>query len=136
MENTVFLVSVLGPIFLVTSLSVLLYSKTWQKVIEGWMKNHFTLLPLVYMELIFGTFIVYVHNAWTWELPTLFVTILGWQMIIESIFYFILPGEWIKWALKVSKNETVLGVSGILGLAIGLYFCYLAYFPAIQGLFQ
>jgi|GEM_PF-266415 len=140
MENTYFLISILGPICLIFSLSTLIYVKVWQKVLDSWLKNHLLLLPLMYMELIFGVLIVYFHNVWVWDLKTLIVTILGWDMVLESSLYFLFPGSFIKWALKIGKTTAVLVIGGLIGTAIGLYFCYLAHYEtivtAIQGVLQ
>jgi len=76
------------------------------------------------------------HNVWTWDLKTLLVTLIGWDMILESVLYLLLPGGFIKWVLKIGKNTAVLVIGGLIGLAIGVYFCYLAYYEIIASAFQ
>jgi len=136
MDNTTFMVTIIGPICLVMSLSTLLYVKVWQKVIDGWLKNHYYLLPIIYMELIFGVLIIRFHNIWIWDLKTLLITIIGWDMIIESALYFLLPGGFIKGILKIGKNTGVIVIGGLIGLAIGGYLCYVAYYDIIVTTFQ
>lgn len=57
-------------------------------------------------------------------------------MIIESALYFLLPGGFIKGILKIGKNTGVIVIGGLIGLAIGGYLCYVAYYDIIVTTFQ
>lgn len=128
MENAMAIALVAGPVYLVGGLSLLMYTDTWKKVLAGWQKNHFLMLPLVFMDLVFGIIIVHMYNVWEWNI-WLLITLTGWAMVLESIAYLLLPGTLLKAIITLKKSKGYLYAIGLFGVLAGgalSYFSYLA----------
>ena len=130
MENAVKVASVMGPVMVVMGLSILLYPKTWKKVTEGWLKNHYQMIPMAIITLVMGIIAVKMYNVWTKDIWVL-VTIGGWAMIVKSVFYFLAPGVVIKWAMTFGKHTWLLVLDSLILLAWGGVLSYYTYFTTI-----
>ncbi len=117
---------ILGPFYLVMGLSILLYVKSWQKLMGKWENDHLTLYPLSVLLLLLGLIIVNLHNVWEWNV-WLIVTLVGWGALIKGVFYMLMPGAAIKWVLKFKNNAALLYVGGVVGVILGGVLGYYAY---------
>ena len=126
MDNTSFLASIIGPMYLILGLSILLYAKQWKKLVGDFQKNHFTLLSMMMFNLIFGLIIIQIHNIWEWS-PWVIITLTGWIAFLKGVFYFLAPGNWIKSCMKLSQNMTYLYVAGLIVTFFGAWISYLIY---------
>lgn len=124
MENAILWGSVLGPLFLILGLSQLIYAGAWGRVIEKWEKDHYDLLPLMFMSAILGLLIINSYNVWEWNV-WIIVTITGWLALIKSVVYFLLPGQTIKSILNLGKKLIYLG--GLIGTVVGAVLSYFVY---------
>ena len=86
MDNTLFLASIIGPMYLILGLSVLLYAKQWKKIMGELSKNHFTLIGIMIFSIIFGLIIIQMHNIWEWSLWVV-ITLTGWCAFLKGVFY-------------------------------------------------
>jgi len=127
MENAVKVAAVMGPVMFVLGLSMLIYVKAWQKLYDGWMKNHFQMVVLVLFMLVLGIISVNMYNVWSLDV-WLLVTIGGWSMILKSVCYLLLPGSFIKWKLSLGKHTVLLVLGALILLAWGGVLSYYAYF--------
>lgn len=127
MDSALAIAHVLSPLYLMLGLSILLYTKVWQRVIEKWEEDHLPLFTLMFFYAVFGLVIVNSYNVWAWNV-WLLVTLTGWVMLVKSVFYFLLPGTLIKKCLNFKKKLWVLYVAGVLGVVLGLVLGYYAYF--------
>ena len=125
--NAIKIAAVVGPVFFVLGLSLLMYMKTWQKIMTSWLKNHYSLLTLMFFMLPLGIICVRMYNVWEWNV-WLLVTLAGWSMIIKSVAYLIVPGPIIKWALTLGKIDPLLALSSLLLTIWGGVLSYYAYF--------
>jgi len=132
-----FLAGLLGPMFVVLGLSILLYAKQWVKVYDGWAKGHFALLPLMFFLMLFGLFIIKLHNVWEWNY-LLLVTLSGWGMFLKGALYFLAPQSVLKAALGLGKNPALMYFGGLVILVMGAALGYYAYFmeaaPAVMDI--
>ncbi|MFA6992039.1 MAG: hypothetical protein WC269_02015 [Candidatus Gracilibacteria bacterium] len=112
--------------YLVLGLSILLYAKQWQKLYAKWSDNHFELFTLMFFLMVGGLVVVYLHNVWTVN-PWLLVTLSGWAMFLKGVFYFLLPGGFVKSVLKLAQNTTLLYLGGLVALVLGAALGYYAY---------
>lgn len=122
----IFLSAILGPLYFLVGLSFIIYASVWMKLTKDFNKNHFHLLPIALGQFIIGMFIVLSHNAWEWS-PWLIVTLTGWAMVLESVFYLLAPGDMIKSVLKAISNERFFQISGGTFLVLGLYLSYVVF---------
>ena len=82
MSDQMLLAAVIGPMFLVFGLSFLFYPAVWEKIASEWEKNHFSMMAMMAFSLIFGLFIINMHNVWEWS-PYVLITITGWAIRVR-----------------------------------------------------
>lgn len=126
MGNALVLAAYAGPVYVLLGLSVLLYVPVWQKIMDKWEQDHYTLIPMMMMYFILGLLMVRMYNVWEWNV-WLLVTLTGWILILKSVLYFLLPGSVLKAALKMKKGKGMLYVGGLVCLIVGLVLSYYAY---------
>ena len=117
---------ILGPFYGVIGLSILLYAKPWQKLMEKWSKDHLLLYPVSMILVLLGLIIVNLYNVWEWNV-WLLVTITGWIMLVKGVLYLLLPGKVITWALKTRKALWMIYVGGAIWLVVGAVLSYFSY---------
>jgi hypothetical protein len=127
METAVKIAAVMGPVYLMVGVSVLLYVKPWQQLMQKWEKDHLSLFPLMLVYPIIGLIIIRMYNVWAWDVWVL-VTITGWIMLVKGVLYFLLPGNVIKESLKIKSNKLILYLGGIVATVIGAVLSYYVYF--------
>jgi len=126
MENAIAVAAVAGPAYLVLGLSLLVYSKSWQKLIAKWQKDHFSLIAIMIMTLILGLVVLRMYSAWETNVWIL-VTITGWAMVLKGAFYLLAPERWIKDWVAMAKSEGLIGLGGVVTIAIGAVLSYHVY---------
>ncbi len=128
MENAVAIAKVISPVYLILGLSIVMYSKSWQKIMDNWQKDHYSLIPLMILYPAFGAIIINMYNVWEWNV-WLLVTLAGWTLLIKGAMYFLLPGATLKSMMKMGTSKSMLLMSGLIATAIGAalgYYSYLA----------
>ena len=121
------LAAIMGPIYGVLGLSFLLYAKQWQKLMAKLSKDHFLLLPLMFLYMVLGLIVVSLYNVWEWNI-WLLVTLTGWGMLGKAVFYFLAPESLIKPWLGMAKPAGALYFGGLVSLIIGVALSYYTYF--------
>lgn len=120
------LAAVLGPVYLLTGLSVLIYPDQWEKVVKSWEKEHLAVIGLSFFTLFLGSYIISIHNIWEMGITGL-ITLIGWIAFVKGIFYFLAPSKWIKEILKSWKNPRLIALSGLVAIALGAMLSYHGY---------
>ena len=128
--NALMIAEIAGPVFVVLGLSFLLYAKVWQKIIDGWLRSHYAMIPVALLQLVLGIVVVRIYNVWTLDIGLL-VTLIGWIMILKSVVFFLAPGQIVKWALKMKKMPALLALSSLILIAWGGILGYFAYFTTL-----
>ena len=118
MENAILIASIMGPVYVILGLSILLYAKVWQKVVDKWEKDHFSFFPLAFVMLVLGLIIVRMYNVWEWNI-WLIVTLVGWIALIKGAFYMLAPGSWIKATMKLKNQTWIMYLGGLVALVMG-----------------
>jgi hypothetical protein len=129
MENAVKVAAVMGPVMVVLGLSILIYVKSWQKLFDGWLKNHYQMITLLMFMLVVGIISVRMYNVWTLDV-WLLVTLGGWSLILKSAAALLLPGAVTKWSLSMAKNTPLMILGALIILAWGGVLSYYTYFAA------
>lgn len=127
MNNAIAIATVLGPFYMILGLSILLYAKTWQVLLEKWEKDHLSLIGLMVFSVVGGLLIISLYNVWTWNV-WIIVTIAGWSMLIKGAFYFLAPGAWIKSVIELKRSKALLYVGGVCAVLLGAVLIYYVYF--------
>ncbi len=110
---------VLAPVYVVMGLSILLYVKVWQKVLDKYQKDHLAMLPLMLMQLVLGLIVVQMYNVWEWNI-WLIVTVSGWGMLVKGALYMLLPGTVLKDLMSCKKHIGLMYLGGLVALVAGL----------------
>ena len=126
MDNALTLALYMGPVYLVLGLSALLYTKAWGHLFGKWAEDHLSLFTLMVVEGILGVYLINAYNVWEWNV-WLLVTLTGWGLALESVFYFIIPGNPIKAVLDWAKQMWVVYVFGVVSVAVGAVLTYYSY---------
>ena len=120
---------VMAPLYLIMGLSFLFYMKTWQKIMAKWSKDHYQLIPLMFLYPIIGMLIIGMYNVWELNVWIL-ITITGWGMLLKGAMFFLLPGHALKKWMEMGKCPTLMYLAGILSLVMGGVLGYYAiYLP-------
>lgn len=127
MENAIAIAAVAGPVYIIIGLSVLLYAPVWQKIVADWRKDHLSLLTMMMMHLVIGLIVIGMYNIWEWNV-WLIVTLTGWGMLLKGVFYFLLPGSWLKNWLKMVDCRMCMYCAGFFATLVGAVLCYYVYY--------
>ncbi len=120
------LAAVVGPVLLVTGLSLLLYANQYVKLLKKWKDDHFVLVWAAFFSLVLGLIIVQMHNVWEANLWVV-ITIIGWLAIIKGLFYFLAPESCIKGFIKYFENSGWFYFSGLVCGILGAVMSYYVY---------
>lgn len=126
LEAAKFLGGIFGPVCVITGISVLFYAKDWIKVIQKWRKEPSQLLPIAMGELMLGLIVVNLYNVWTLNI-WLIITLMGWGMVLESMYYLLGPSDLIVATLKLAESKKALYLCGILAILLGGILSYYSY---------
>ncbi|MBI4994684.1 hypothetical protein HZC21_03505 [Candidatus Peregrinibacteria bacterium] len=126
MDNALALALYMGPVYLMLGLSILLYAKAWSHLFGKWAEDHFGLFTLMLLEGILGVYLINAYNVWEWNV-WLLVTLTGWWLAVESVFYFIIPGNPIKVVLGWAKQMWVVYLMGVVSVVVGAVLTYYSY---------
>ena len=126
MENAIAIAKVISPVYLILGLSILMYSKSWQKIMNNWQKDHYSLIPLIILYPAFGAIIINMYNVWEWNV-WLLVTLTGWALVIKGAMYFLLPGSTLQSMMKMGTSKAMLFMSGLITTAMGAALGYYSY---------
>jgi hypothetical protein len=127
MENAVIIAQVAAPMYLTIGLSVLLYAKTWEKIMDKWKKDHLSLFPLMFMYPILGVIVIRMYNVWELNI-WLIVTLIGWILLFKGVMYFLMPGALIKKIMDIKNKPAMIYPAALTSIAIGGVLGYYAYF--------
>jgi len=126
-ENAIMIAKVAAPIWIMMGLSILLYAKTWGKIMKRWSKDHLEIFAVMFLYPILGMIIIRMYNVWDWNV-WLIVTLMGWGMFLKGIMYFLLPGAWMKKWMTMADNAGLMYFAGlfalVVGVVLGYYACY------------
>jgi hypothetical protein len=118
METAVALMRIIGPVYLITGLSMVIYTKNWSRLLKGFEENHFALVVAAWIGMVFGLLTLNIYNVWDWSLG-LIVTLTGWIMLLKGAVYFLAPESFIKNLLRFKQNPLFLYIGAAVITVIG-----------------
>ncbi|MGE0670634.1 MAG: hypothetical protein AB7H48_01725 [Parachlamydiales bacterium] len=123
MQNAMWLASIFGPLMVINGLWMLFYHDNISKIMTS-IKNTPALFHCCAMiNLLLGLAIVSQYNMWMMALPV-FVTLLGWWLIIRGVMSLFVPQMMIKMMMGKGVNTKAWGV---VTFVWGLLLCWLAF---------
>jgi len=119
MSDSVFIASLIGPVLLAVSLSLLLNRAAFQDVLAHLGSNIMVIFLAGIALLVAGIAIVQTHNVWQgWPM---IITLFGWLAIIGGLFRILCAPRMQAMGEKVASNVTVLTVATAISLLLGLF---------------
>lgn len=126
MANAIFIAKILGPLYLVASLSFLLRSKDLLKIYHESVKSPAIMYMGGFVSLVLGLLLVNAYNVWAADW-TVIVTVMGWAALLKGLMLIFIPETGVKWSDAFLKNKSILRGSMGLVLLLGIYLTYMAY---------
>lgn len=120
MENSIFLAKILGPYCIIVAIGIMFNLRTYQKVMEDFLKNAALFYLGGVFALIIGFLLVLSHNVWIADWRVI-ITIFGWLALIKGIWLIILPNTIIKITQAYQRNAALLVFHSFLLLALGIF---------------
>ncbi len=117
---SMFLVHTFGIIFIILGVAAVVRHKECAQLTEDFRKNRPFQLFVAALEIIAGAFLVVGHQVWVWG-PEVFVTLLGWLVLLEGLFYLFAPEKMVSMTLKAVNTSIVFIGGGITFFIIGIY---------------
>ena len=127
MGASIFFARLLGPYLIIIAIGILLNLKTYQKVMEDFVKNS----ALIYLggvfALLFGLLVVLFHNVWIAHWIVI-ITIFGWLGILKGVWLIVLPNTVAKMTESCMKHTAPLVIHLTIILALGIFLTAMGYF--------
>ncbi|MCH8050154.1 hypothetical protein IIB51_02005 [Patescibacteria group bacterium] len=123
MENTALLAQFLGLFSVILALSMLIRRKMVVHIMKGVLKNRATTYLIGMLEVIGGLLLVLNHAVWDSALTTA-ISVLGWLLLIEGVFYLFATQKFIKSIVKILDNYKAYYISSLLYFIFGVYLVY------------
>ncbi|MGH8249199.1 MAG: hypothetical protein ACREVI_00650 [Steroidobacteraceae bacterium] len=120
MTQTLMLSKVLGLFAVIAGVAMVIRGRQFAEVIVTFAKNRTIRVMIAAIELLAGLFLVIQHNEWG-SPPAILISLLGWMAVVESAGYLLLPDAVVDPFLRIFARASVIRLSGIFALAIGLY---------------
>jgi len=126
MENSILIAQVIGPIYLAIGIGLLTNASYYDQVYKEFLKGGALLYFGAVMALIFGSFLVAVHNVWvqSWEV---LITIIAWGALIKGVLLAVFPEASLRTfnSWNMSSWRQVGGVIVIIFGGVFLYYGYI-----------
>lgn len=119
----IFLAKLLGIYFLVVGIIVVLRRSAVMPAIKEMSKHPGMILGIAVIELAAGLAIV-INYPWSWEGNLnwqAIISLIGWMLIIESIFYMASPSKIVQKVFKSFNRTPFYIFGGILTIILGAY---------------
>ncbi|MFH1404894.1 MAG: hypothetical protein ABIH21_02230 [Patescibacteria group bacterium] len=126
MDVSIFLAKLLGVYLIVVSIGMFVNFKAIKNAAVSMAQNSALILFGGAMTLIMGTMAVLFHNVWVgdWRIV---VTIFCWLVLIKGVLLFVFPGSIKFWIKMIDKNNSIMMVSSVVMLIVGLYLGYMGF---------
>lgn len=120
MAASLFLAQLLGLYFVIISLIVLVRQRTFSSLITEMARNRMTQLSIGMVELVAGLGIVLAFPKLSMDYVGI-ISLIGYMMVVESIFYLLIPSKWAKKIIITFKTSGWINAGAVIGLVAGLY---------------
>lgn len=119
MSNSVFIASLIGPVLLSVSVSLLLNRSAFQVILAHLESSVLVIFLAGIALLVAGIAIVQTHDVWQgWPV---IITLFGWLAIVGGLFRILCAPRMQALGEKVAGNTTVLNIATGFSLLLGLF---------------
>jgi len=123
METSILFAKFMGPVILVTGLTVLFNRRVLLDVFEDVVASPGILFVAGVMALVFGIAVVVFHNHWVAGWPVI-ITVFGWLAVLGGIVRMAFPAVAISMGEWVMESGPVMAVVGVINTLIGGFLVY------------
>ncbi len=120
MDNSILLAKFIGPYITVIGIGLLFNQKSFQKIMEDFLKNAALVYVTGLITFVAGLAVVISHNLWVLDWRVI-ITLLGWNVLIKGARLVISPDTSAKMAAVFVKNNKLVIIPWIIMLAIGIF---------------
>lgn len=117
----------LGFLLVIIYLPFIFNYKGWKKDMEGMLENKALIRVLALLMMVIAFLLLKVHNTFEKAWP-LAISIAGWAFLLKALLMFWFPDWGKKMWKNFAKNEWIMVISGIVGLALGVFYEYLGFY--------
>lgn len=118
--HSVFLARFLGLYVLILSSVFLLKRKSFSRFAREFADHEHSRYLIAMVELAGGLAIVLTHNIWTFGYQGV-ITVIGWLMVVESIFHLLASNRQEAEAIEKLDNEYIWLAMGAISVVAGIY---------------
>jgi len=126
METSILLAKIIGPVYLVASLTLLLNQDRMIKMVKTMKEQDFLMYSMGAFTLILGLLLVNIHNIWEASYLGL-ITFIGWGATVKGAMLMVCPDTMAKFS-NYFANKTALRIGVVVTLILGLYLTNIGYF--------
>jgi len=123
MENTALLAQFLGLFSVILALSALVRRKLVVHIMKDVLKNRGAAYLIGLFEVGAGLLLILNHSIWDSTLTTA-VSVLGWLLLLEGIFYLFATKGVIRSVIKSLDNYHAYYLFSVLYFVFGIYLVY------------
>jgi len=120
MELSLFLAQLLGLYFLFAGVIFLIRRQSFIDMVKGGKYGTLVFYILAGIELLAGLALVIAHPIYTFNWQGI-ITFLGGWMIIESVFFMMIPGKMAKRVMKAMNSQLWYVMGALFALILGGY---------------
>jgi hypothetical protein len=114
------LTQLLGVYFLIVGLIVVVRRTAIMPTISELVKNRALVLVMGLIELFAGLAIILVYSDISFT-PDGVISLVGWMMVVESVFYLLLPAREMQKFIRSFNTPTWYLAGGLFAILIGAY---------------
>jgi hypothetical protein len=126
MPTSIFLAKLIGPLLVLTGVSLLANRKSFEALLQEALRGTFFVYFLGLIDFAVGLAIVLTHNVWTADWRVI-ITILGWFLIVRGVIRTLLTDHAKAMGTKLLHNKNATTVALAVTLVLGAVLSYFGY---------
>lgn len=117
---TILLAKVFGLYLIIGGIAIWAREREFIPIVGAFVHDKLTRLVIALLELLGGLLLVNTHNLWA-TLPESIVSIFGWCLLLEGMFYMLANDTTVEKLIKSFNNRAWYTVGGIFSVLLGVY---------------
>jgi len=117
---------VFGLYLVILAVIMLGQAKYYRALIATMEEKSISMFSSTLVWLLIGLFLILIHNLWVLE-PRVLVTLLGWIIVVKSVFWLAAPKSMMRFSKKVCAGSgyyisaIITGIFGVLLMTKGFH---------------
>ncbi len=121
-----FFAQLFGLYFVIIGLIVMVRQKSIMPVMSEFFQNKVLMFFIPLLELAAGLALVLAYPTISLSLSGV-VALVGWMMVVESVFYLTMPHQWLTRTMKKFNTPSWYTWGGLLSIVLGAYLAALGF---------